>query len=56
MLPILAQRALDSANVQKLVMLRDLNQIITTRPRPPFSFRAWLETRRTKLPAWLARL
>jgi hypothetical protein len=52
----MSQRALDSANVQKLVMLRDLNQIITTRPRPPFSFRAWMETRRANYQAWLARL
>jgi len=51
-----AQRALDYANVQKLVMLRDLNQIITTRLRPPFSFRAWMETRRANYQAWLARL
>ncbi|HEU4833117.1 MAG TPA: hypothetical protein VFS90_01840 [Pyrinomonadaceae bacterium] len=52
----LAQKSLDSANVMKLVMLRDLNQIITTRPRPPFTFRAWMETRRANYQAWLARL
>jgi hypothetical protein len=51
-----AQRALDNANFQKLIMLRDLNQIINTRPRPPFSFRAWMEKRRTNYKAWLARL
>lgn len=52
----MAQRALDSANVMKLVMLRDLNQIINTRPGPPFTFRGWMETRRTSYKAWLARL
>lgn len=51
-----AQRALDNANFEKLIMLRDLNQIINTRPRPPFSFRAWMETRRKNYKAWLARL
>jgi hypothetical protein len=51
-----AQRALDTANATKLIMLRDLNQIIYTRPRPPFNFRAWMETRRTGYKSWLARL
>ncbi len=51
-----AQRASDTANATKLVMLRDLNQIISTRPRPPFSFRAWMETRRESYKNWLARL
>jgi len=50
------QRMLDTANFQKLTILRDLNQIINTPPRPPFSFRAWLETRRANYQAWLARL
>ena len=51
-----AQRALDSANVMKLTMLRDLDQIISTRPAPQFSFRDWMETRRASYKAWLARL
>ena len=51
-----AQHVLDTANFEKLLMLRDLDQIINTRPRPPFSFRAFMETRRTKYKAWLARL
>ena len=51
-----AQRASDTANATKLIMLRDLNQIISTRPRPPFSFRAWMETRRESYKNWLARL
>ena len=51
-----AQRVLDTANFHKLIMVRDLDQIINTRPRPPFSFRAWMETRRTSYQAWLARL
>lgn len=45
-----------SATALKLTMLRDLDQIISTRPRPPFSFRGWLETRRASYNAWLARL
>ena len=51
-----AQGAVNSTNYMKLVMLRDLNQIITTKPRPPFSFRAWMETRRESYKNWLARL
>jgi hypothetical protein len=51
-----AQRVLDTANFEKLIILRDLDQIINTRPGPPFSFRAWMETRRTNYKAWLARL
>ena len=50
-----AQRASDTANATRLIMLRDLNQIITTR-KPSFSFRAWMETRRENHKAWLARL
>ena len=51
-----AQGAVNSVNYMKLVMLRDLNQIITTKPRPPFSFRAWMETRRENYKNWRARL
>lgn len=51
-----AQGAVDAANMMKLEMLRDLNQIITTQPQAPFSFRAWMETRRENYKAWLARL
>jgi hypothetical protein len=54
--PDVEQRVLDNANFQKLIILRDLNQILNTRPAPPFSFRAWMETRRTNYKAWLARL
>ena len=51
-----AQGALNTVNATKLIMLRDLNQIINTRLPPKFSFRAWMETRRTSYKAWLARL
>ncbi|HSL52950.1 MAG TPA: hypothetical protein VK868_01090 [Pyrinomonadaceae bacterium] len=54
--PDVAQRAFDAANIEKLIILRDLNHIITTQPRPPFSFRAWMEKRRTNYKARLARL
>jgi len=40
----------------KLEMLRDLDQIIRTRPAPPVNFKAWLETRRATYKAWLSRL
>ena len=40
----------------KLEMLRDLDQIITTRPAPPVNFKTWLETRRATYKAWLSRL
>lgn len=46
----------NAVNAMKLDMLRDLDQIINTRPRPPFDFRAWMETRRASYNAWLARL
>lgn len=52
----MAPGAVNTVNAMKLVMLRDLNQIITTQPRPPFSFRAWMETRRENYKNWLARL
>lgn len=39
-----------------LQMLRDLDEIITTRPSPPLNFKSWLETRRANYQAWLARL
>jgi hypothetical protein len=54
--PNLAQGASNSANALKLVMLRDLNQIIYQRSGPPVNFRAWMETRRASYSAWLARL
>jgi hypothetical protein len=41
---------------QKLQVLRDLDEIITTRPSPPVNFKSWLETRRATYQAWLARL
>ena len=40
----------------KLEMLRDLDPIINTRPKPPINFRAWMETRLSTYKLWLARL
>lgn len=40
----------------KLEVLRELDEIIGTRPVPPVNFRAWLESHRTNYKAWLARL
>ena len=51
-----AKRASITTKNLKLEMLRQLDQIITTRPAPPVNFRAWLETRRASYKAWLARL
>jgi len=41
---------------QKLQLLRDLDQIIETRPVPPVNFRQWLVDRRARYQAWLSRL
>ena len=51
----MVQGTVNTVNVMKLEMLRDLNQIIT-QPRRGFSFRAWMETRRERYKNWLARL
>jgi hypothetical protein len=40
----------------KLQVLRELDEIIDTRPVPPVNFRLWLETHRAHYIAWLARL
>jgi hypothetical protein len=39
-----------------LELIRELDQIIKTRPAPPINFRAWLESTRAEYKAWLARL
>jgi hypothetical protein len=41
---------------QKLELLRELDQIISTRPAPPVDFKSWLETKRKRFADWLARL
>ena len=51
----MVQGVVNTVNMMKLEMLRDLNQLIT-QPRPAFSFRAWMQTRRENYKAWLARL
>jgi hypothetical protein len=45
-----------SPGTLKLQVLRELDEIITTRPSPPINFKSWLETRRANYQAWLARL
>jgi hypothetical protein len=52
----LGKRSSITPKNMKLQMLRDLDQIISTRPAPPVNVRAWLETRRATYKAWLARL
>jgi len=54
--PNLAPGISTSAVALKLIMLRDLNQIINQRSGPPVNFRAWLETRQSTYKAWLSRL
>jgi hypothetical protein len=51
-----AEHASITTNILKLEMLRDLDPIINTRPKPPLDFRAWIETRLSTYKAWLARL
>lgn len=50
----------DSASISvenmKLELLRDLDQIITTRPHPPVNFKTWMQERRERYSTWLARL
>ena len=40
----------------KLQLLRELDQIIETRPAPPVNFNSWLKERHSRYKAWLARL
>ena len=40
----------------KLELLRELDQIITTRPLPQINFKSWMEEKRVLFSAWLARL
>ena len=42
--------------ILKLELLRELDEIITTRQPPPVNFRLWLETHRAHYIAWLTRL
>lgn len=51
-----SKRASLSAQTLKLQLLRDLDGVIETRPAPPVNFKSWLEERRTRYQAWLARL
>jgi hypothetical protein len=48
--------ATNSTQGQKLLLLRDLDQVIETRPAPPVHFNSWLKERRAAYKAWLARL
>ena len=40
----------------KLELLRELDQIVTTRPLPPINFKTWMEEKRALFAVWLARL
>ena len=41
---------------EKLILLRELDQIISTRPAPPVNFKSWLQAKRDRYAAWLSRL
>ena len=41
-------------NGQKLELLRQVEQIISTRPSPPINFKTWLLTKKEVFTAWLA--
>jgi hypothetical protein len=45
-----------TAESQKLALLRELDQIISTRPAPPINFKSWLRSTRDRYASWLSRL
>ena len=51
-----AGSARNSAQSAKLGVLRELEDIIRTRPAPPVNFKSWMEAKQTRYKAWLARL
>lgn len=44
-----------SANSMRVELLRELEKIITTRPKPPIDFGVWLKSTKTRYSEWLAR-
>lgn len=50
------QSAAMAAETMKLELLRELDQIITTRPSPAVNFKAWLQQKRSLFSGWLSRL
>jgi len=44
------------AKSQRLAFLRELDQIISTRPAPPVNYKSWLQTTRNRYVAWLTRI
>jgi len=45
-----------SFQLQRQILLRELDQIISTRPVPPVNFKTWLQAKRDRYAAWLSRL
>jgi hypothetical protein len=45
-----------SFNAMRLRLMRELDQIISTRPAPPIDFKQWLRTTRNSYASWLGRL
>lgn len=52
----LGERVSGSVKALNVQLIRELDQIISTRPMPPVNFQAWLKERHTSYSAWLARL
>ena len=44
------------ARQMNLLLLREVDQFIADNPAPPMTFKSWLEEKRTRYTAWLARL
>ena len=51
-----AKEATLSARQRNLLLLREVDQFIAVPPAPPVTFKSWLEEKRSRYTAWLARL
>ena len=51
-----AKEATLIARQMNLLLIRDVDRFIADNPAPPLSFKSWLEEKRTRYSAWLARL
>ena len=51
-----AKEATLRARQRNLLLLREVDQFIAVPPAPPVTFKSWLEEKRSRYTAWLARL
>ena len=51
-----AKEATIAARQRNLLLLREVDQFIVAPPAPPVTFKSWLEEKRSRYTAWLARL